>query len=86
MSKQSSLLHLWGKRKQPPGDADKDQRPVRPSSSDPSPSKSAGKQDCKFQQVWLQRVILFCGRSLRTIYTKKDFADNIEQRGILRTH
>ena len=34
---------------------DEDQRPVRPSSSDPSPSKSAGKKDCKFQQVWLEK-------------------------------
>ena len=55
MSKQSSLLHLWGERKQPPGDEDEDQRPVRPSSSDPSPSKSAGKKDRKFQQVWLEK-------------------------------
>ena len=55
MSKQSSLLHLWGKKKEPPDHEDEDQRPVRPSSSDPSPSTSAGKKDRKFQQVWLEK-------------------------------
>ena len=44
-----------GKKKEPPGYEDEDQRPVRPSSSDPLPSTSAGKKDRKFQQVWLEK-------------------------------
>ena len=55
MSKRSSLLHLWGKRMELPGDEDKDQRSVRPSPCDPSPNTSAGKKDRKFQQIWLEK-------------------------------
>ena len=53
MSKQS--FAFLGEKKAAAGDEDEDQRPVRPSSSDPSPSKSAGKKDHKFQQVWLEK-------------------------------